>query len=68
MLPCVRPPRCACALLQVASRLGALLTPQEARSFELLRAFRLQQRPAEQKAARAKERLLDEMAKGLNRR
>ena len=49
-------------------RLARLLTPEESRSFELLRAFRLQRSPAEQRAARAKERLLDELVQGISRR
>ena len=39
--------------------------PEEAREWETLRAFRNQERPAEQKAARAKERVLDEVLRGL---
>jgi hypothetical protein len=51
-----------------ATRMKSLFTPEEARNFELLRAFRQQRSPAEQRAARAKERLLDELAAGLSRK
>ena len=56
------------ALGKASSQLAAAFTPEEARGWELLGAFRLQDSPAEQKAARAKERLLDEIARGLDRR
>ena len=52
----------------LSSRVAKMLTPEESRSFELLRAFRLQRSPAEQRAARAKERLLDELVQGIARR
>lgn len=51
-----------------ASRTLQLLTPEEARSWELLRAFRFQASPKEQRAARAKELMLDELVKSVSRR
>ena len=44
------------------------LTPEEARSWELLNAFKGQGSPVQQKAARAKEKLLDELSEGVARR
>ena len=52
----------------MANRASQLLTPEAARSWELLRAFRGQRSPLEQKRQRAKEKLLDEIAEGVRRK
>ena len=51
----------------LATRVSELLTPEEAREWTVLKAFRGQGDPKEQKVARAKEKLLDEMASGIKR-
>ena len=56
------------ALGTVAGRTMAMLTPEEARGWEVLRAFRGQRSPLEQKRQRAKEKLLDEIAEGVRRK
>ena len=54
-------------LRTLGGRLASLLTPEAARDWELLRAFRDQADPARQSAARARELLLDSFAADLKR-
>jgi hypothetical protein len=59
------------AVATIFQRTLSWLTPEEARSWELLRAFRGQDgrlARTEEKAARAKEKLLDQLREGVTRR
>jgi len=54
------------ALGTLASRTVDFLTPEEARPWEVLRSFKKEDK-IDQKAAEARERVLDEFAKGITR-
>jgi len=51
-----------------ASRTKDLLTPEEKKGWSTLRSFKGGESASEQKAARAKERALDEIEKGISRK
>ena len=68
---CVRPASHSygkAALGTVVGRMKDLLTKEEDRDWKVIKSFEGQKDPASQKAARAKEKLLDELANGLSRK